>query len=78
MAGNKKNKGIRILGLTISVSTLAIVILYFWLRSMDNLFSDWIATNNILIFITTTILVIVFIAFGLIKIRRNILKKGVI
>ena len=77
MAKKKKSKSreLRLFGFTISITTLSFVILYFWLRSMDNLFSDWLATNSMIIFIVTTILVITFVVFGFIKISA-LSRKG--
>lgn len=68
----KKKKKI---GLTVSLSFLAIIALYLLFRSLNDIFSDWLYSNRIFLAIGSGIIVIILIILGYIKIKE--IKKGV-
>lgn len=62
-----KKKGVKILGWTLSISVISFALVYFWLKAIGNVMDDWFLSNNTIILIITSVLLIFAIVFGLIK-----------
>lgn len=60
---------------SISIGIIGLVLLVIWGRALVEITGNWFSDNIVPIFITTSILVAIFLIFGWIKIR-SVIKKG--
>jgi len=72
----KKKSKIKIFGWVASISTLSLFVIYFWLQSLNGLINEYVLKYKLIIFIITTLILILLFWAGYLKINAISKKLG--
>ncbi len=71
----RKNKGIKILGWTISLGFVSLITVIIFTKAIGEVFGSWFSNNAMWIALISGIFVLIFVITGIIKIKSVLRKR---